>query len=109
MAALLVDRGRIAEAVRILSVTAAERVRIGLVPTKSDTAAATLLVTQAQRLIGDAEFESLRAEAAKTDVDKIVEYVSRARGKRGRPITGWQSLTPTERRAVSLVDRKSVG
>ena len=103
LAALLVDRGRIAEAVRILSVTAAERVRIGLVPTKSDTAAATLLVTQAQRLIGDAEFESLRAEAAKTDVDKIVEYVSRARGKRGRPITGWQSLTPTERRAVSLV------
>ncbi len=45
----------------------------------------------------------LAMEAAKIDLDEIVEYVSRARGKRGRPLGGWQSLTPTERRVVSLV------
>jgi predicted ATPase/DNA-binding CsgD family transcriptional regulator len=100
---VLVKRDRNAEAARILSATAAERARIGLVPGKVEAAATTLLIAQARHAIGNAEFEIISAKAAKADLAEIVEYVSRARGKRRRPLSGWQSLTPTERRAVSLV------
>ncbi|MGR3344082.1 MAG: helix-turn-helix transcriptional regulator, partial [Paracoccaceae bacterium] len=103
LAAMLVRRNRHAEAAQILSVTAAERARIGLVPGKVDVAANTSLVMQVRQAIGDAEFEKLCAKAVNTELAEIVEFVSRARGKRGRPLSGWQSLTPTERRAVSLV------
>ncbi|MGR3290085.1 MAG: helix-turn-helix transcriptional regulator, partial [Paracoccaceae bacterium] len=103
LAALLVNRDRIAEAARILLVTAAERARIGLVAGKVEADATTSLAAQVQQAIGDTEYEKLVAEAANTDLAEIVEYVSRARGKRGRPLSGWESLTPTERRAVSLV------
>jgi predicted ATPase/class 3 adenylate cyclase/DNA-binding CsgD family transcriptional regulator len=34
--------------------------------------------------------------------DEVIELVTRARGKRGRPVSGWDSLTPTEVRVVEL-------
>ena len=35
--------------------------------------------------------------------DAAVAYAQRARGERGRPSHGWESLTPTEGRVVELV------
>ena len=74
-----------------------------MVAGKVEAAAATSLAAQAQQEINRDEFEKLSSNSAKADLAEIVEYASRARGKRGRPLSGWQSLTPTERRAVSLV------
>ena len=36
-------------------------------------------------------------------IDEAVDYARRGRGQRGRPDTGWASLTPTERSVVELV------
>jgi DNA-binding CsgD family transcriptional regulator len=32
-----------------------------------------------------------------------VDYARRGRGERGRPLSGWESLTPTESRVAELV------
>jgi predicted ATPase/DNA-binding CsgD family transcriptional regulator len=37
------------------------------------------------------------------EVAEVVAYARRARGKRGRPSSGWDSLTPTEESVVRLV------
>ena len=63
----------------------------------------TALVAQLRQEIGAVEFDALETETAVAGLDEIVEYVSRMRGRRRRALTGWASLTPTERRAVSLV------
>ncbi|WP_157979827.1 helix-turn-helix transcriptional regulator [Kribbella monticola] len=39
---------------------------------------------------------------AELSLDEAVAYVRRTRGSRGRPSTGWASLTPTEREVVAL-------
>lgn len=42
-------------------------------------------------------------EGAAMSVEDVLSYVSRGRGGRGRPPTGWASLTPTEIQVVELV------
>ena len=42
-------------------------------------------------------------EGASLDLDAALDLVSRARGARGRPATGWASLTPTELEVAALV------
>jgi DNA-binding CsgD family transcriptional regulator len=103
LASTIAKRDRHAEAARILSVTETASNQMGLVRGGVDEKAYQALTAQLRRTIGDAEFEALRAEAAGAGLDEIIEYVARSRGKRKRPLSGWQSLTPTERRAVSLV------
>lgn len=44
-----------------------------------------------------AERPDAYAEGTRLDLDAAVELASRMRGERGRPTTGWESLTPTER------------
>lgn len=44
----------------------------------------------------------LGATLAGLTPDEAVAYVRRTRGARGRPSTGWPSLTPTERQVVAL-------
>jgi len=61
------------------------------------------LVAQLCQAIGPAEFKVLSTKTTDASLDEIIEYVSRMRGRRKRPLTGWQSLTPTERRAVRWV------
>jgi len=51
----------------------------------------------------DAEMASAAAaEGASLEVAAAVAYVRRARGERGRPTFGWESLTPTESQVVEL-------
>jgi len=42
------------------------------------------------------------ARLAELSLDEAVAYVRRTRGTRGRPTSGWASLTPTEREVVAL-------
>ena len=43
------------------------------------------------------------SEGAGLSVDEAVGYAHRCWGERGRPRSGWASLTPTEHRVVELV------
>ncbi|GLZ44269.1 hypothetical protein Acsp06_04540 [Actinomycetospora sp. NBRC 106375] len=55
--------------------------------------------------LDDADRERAREEGASLDLDGAVAYARRARGARGRPRSGWDSLTPTERDVVVLAAR----
>jgi predicted ATPase/class 3 adenylate cyclase/DNA-binding CsgD family transcriptional regulator len=48
-------------------------------------------------------FRSAWAEGAALSVDEAIAYARRGRGKRKRPTSGWDSLTPTELDVVRLV------
>ena len=47
-------------------------------------------------------FDRECASTASLSLDEALEWARRARGERGRPTTGWDSLTPTELRVVEL-------
>jgi DNA-binding CsgD family transcriptional regulator len=42
------------------------------------------------------------AEGRELDLDAAVDYAQRMRGERGRPVFGWDSLTPTEQKVTEL-------
>jgi DNA-binding NarL/FixJ family response regulator len=42
------------------------------------------------------------ADSTAPTLAEAIDYARRARGKRGRPATGWASLTPTEQSVVRL-------
>jgi DNA-binding CsgD family transcriptional regulator len=53
--------------------------------------------------LGDARFDELFADGEALSWDELVAYLQRGRGRRGRPTSGWASVTPTEGRVVELV------
>jgi predicted ATPase/DNA-binding CsgD family transcriptional regulator len=95
VAALAVDAGREAVAARLNG--AAERVRRELEAPPSTLS--RLLVTA---LPDEPEVAAARAEGARLDVGRAVAYAARSRGRRARPRSGWESLTPTEGEVVAL-------
>jgi DNA-binding CsgD family transcriptional regulator len=50
-----------------------------------------------------AAYEQAAAEGATLTLAEAAGLVRRTRGRRGRPATGWPSLTPTELEVVRLV------
>ena len=58
----------------------------------------------ARRAAGDAA-TGLLEEGRNLDLDQATAYATRNRGKRGRPTSGWASLTPAELGVVELVAR----
>ncbi|HET6914590.1 MAG TPA: LuxR C-terminal-related transcriptional regulator [Acidimicrobiales bacterium] len=48
------------------------------------------------------QFESTWAEGSRLSATDAAAYARRARGERRRPLSGWNSLTPTERQVVEL-------
>jgi predicted ATPase/class 3 adenylate cyclase/DNA-binding CsgD family transcriptional regulator len=91
-----------AEAARCLGAADAQRTSLGTVPAPSDTAAVAAAFDAVRAALGD-EADRHRTAGAGLTLDEAVEYVSRARGERKRPQSGWASLTPTEHRVVELV------
>jgi DNA-binding CsgD family transcriptional regulator len=53
--------------------------------------------------LGAERYEDLAAEDAHMSWDDTIDYVTRGRGERKRPASGWASLTPTELTVVKLV------
>jgi predicted ATPase/DNA-binding CsgD family transcriptional regulator len=89
--------------VRMLCAAGAARTNTGLprgvdLQRAYDSTAANL-----RRVLGATAFDRAAAEGARLTLDQAVEYARRARGRRGRPATGWSSLTPTELEVVRLV------
>jgi predicted ATPase/DNA-binding CsgD family transcriptional regulator len=56
---------------------------------------ATDVATARRRLTSEA-FTSAWAEGASLSVDEAVSFARRGRGRRSRPLVGWESLTPSE-------------
>jgi predicted ATPase/class 3 adenylate cyclase/DNA-binding CsgD family transcriptional regulator len=53
--------------------------------------------------LGESPFDAARAEGAALSIEETIGYARRGRGKRKRPSSGWESLTPTETDVVRLV------
>jgi DNA-binding NarL/FixJ family response regulator len=56
-------------------------------------------------VLGDSDFDAAWAEGAALSTEEAIAYAQRGRGKRKRPSTGWESLTPTELDVVQLVGK----
>jgi len=92
-----------AEALRCFAAAATERSRLGLLALPPDAEEVTLRCAEIRAEIGEDATDEYWAEGALLGLEEAVEYVSRARGERKRPNSGWASLTPTELRVVDLV------
>lgn len=53
--------------------------------------------------LGGEAFATAWAEVEVMSIDETIAYIQRGRGKRKRPTSGWESLTPTETDVVRLV------
>ena len=96
LAVLLAQRNRAGDAARLLGAVEAARAATGY----SFRLPYRALQIQAQR--GALDPADLAAGARLT-LAEAVALATGARGKRGRPSFGWESLTPTEARVVELV------
>jgi DNA-binding CsgD family transcriptional regulator len=103
LAALAVDSGNHREAARFSGAADAIRQRTGEVRFKIFDAAYEASVAALRDAMGEKDFESAWAEGAALSTDEAIAYAQRRHGQRKRPISGWASLTPTERDVVRLV------
>jgi predicted ATPase/DNA-binding CsgD family transcriptional regulator len=91
-----------ADDVRVLAACEAARESMGL-PRSADRQLIYLTtVARLRESLGDI-FPDAWSEGASLSLEQAEAYVRRARGTRGRPSTGWASLTPTEIEVVRLV------
>ena len=105
---ILVELGSAAgthrEAARLVGAADAIRQRQGgtvRFPIYEPAYAASL--AEIRNAMGDADFDTARAEGAALSLTEAIAYAQRGRGERKRPSTGWASLTPTELDVVRLV------
>nr|WP_231584550.1 LuxR family transcriptional regulator [Mycobacterium haemophilum] len=91
------------EATRLFGAASALRRRTGEVRFKTWNAAYEAAVAALRDAMGDEDFNSAWAEGAALPIKEAIVYAQRGRGKRKRPASGWESLTPAERNVVQLV------
>ena len=89
--------------VRVLHAAGSARAKTGLPRGTGQQRAYDSTAANLRRALGEPAFDRAAAEGARLTLDQGVEYARRARGRRGRPATGWPSLTPTELEVVRLV------
>jgi DNA-binding CsgD family transcriptional regulator len=88
--------------VRVLAASEGARESMGL-PRGVDREAAFASTVARLRVSLGAGFEEAWSSGAGLTLQDAVAYARRARGARGRPSTGWASLTPTELEVIRLV------
>jgi predicted ATPase/DNA-binding CsgD family transcriptional regulator len=103
LAALMATTGRAADAARCLAAADQARRALGCArrPVDLPTFDATLELLSSE--LGSAALDAEWAAGSRLSLDDVVAFVRRTRGHRGRPSTGWASLTPTELEVVRLV------
>ncbi|WP_172832306.1 helix-turn-helix transcriptional regulator [Nakamurella panacisegetis] len=89
--------------VRVLYAAGSARAKSGLPCGTDQQRAYDSTAADLRRALGEPAFARAAAEGARLTLDQGVEYARRARGRRGRPNTGWSSLTPTELQVVRLI------
>lgn len=103
LAILAADEQSWAEAARVRGATERIRTERGWRRWPLRAALVTSVDATIDAALGADEAAVFRNEGAALDLDAAIAYVRRARGARGRPATGWRSLTPTELEVVRLV------
>jgi len=91
------------EAARLLGAAHGVRQRIGAVRFRVFDTGYQASVAALRDAMGEQDFESAWAEGVALSTEEAIAYAQRGRGERKRPISGWASLTPTERDVVRLV------
>jgi predicted ATPase/DNA-binding CsgD family transcriptional regulator len=97
------DLGRPAEGARLLGAAESQREATGYsrsAPVRDELAPTFLAV---QTALGQDGFEQALSEGRGLTLGQAVAYACRGRGRHSRSVSGWDSLTRTERRVVSLV------
>ena len=101
LATVSAARGHADVALRLWGAVESRRIEFGYAASP-ETEHRQMCVAEARRAVGPGA-EGLWAEGGNLDLDQATSYAARLRGKRGRPSSGWQSLTPTELEIVRLV------
>jgi predicted ATPase/DNA-binding CsgD family transcriptional regulator len=94
--------GAATEIARLLGGTAAARRRLGLVPFPADRYRLAAAAGQLEGLLGKVRWAEEVERGGTQSLDDLVHRVLRMRGPRHRTLTGWDSLTPAERRVAEL-------
>lgn len=92
---------RYAEAARLIGSSDSARLRMGYPRPAVALAEHGALVDRLDAELDD--YETLHGEGADLSLDQAIAGVTRGRGPRDRPATGWGSLTPAELGVVRLV------
>jgi predicted ATPase/DNA-binding CsgD family transcriptional regulator len=103
IAGLEARAGNHAEAVRLLATSDAGRAEMGYPRPPVDLPEHEALVDSLRASLGQEAFEDLWREGGDRPLDDAVAMLTRGRGPRNRPQTGWASLTPTELDVARLV------
>jgi DNA-binding CsgD family transcriptional regulator len=104
LAAVGAARGHPDVALRLWAAAQAGRVRLGYCGGGYRAGSRETAIAHARRATGTAA-QMYWDEGTDLSLDQAAAYAARHRGKRGRPATGWASLTPTELEVVRLVGR----
>ena len=102
IAQILARKQKPEDAARVLAFVDRTRNDIRLVRGKSEETQHQSLVDELDQALGNTRHAELKSATANSDLEEIIGLISRMRGKRARPLMGWDSLTPTERRVVAL-------
>ena len=99
LGALAARTGRPLDAARTLAAADAGRTLLGYARRPADRPGYDEVLAG---LRSDPGFDAAWSEGRALTLDDAVAYIRRSRGTRGRPATGWASLTPTELDVVRL-------
>lgn len=98
IAALAVQAESFTEAARLLGACDHARQSMGYPQLATDVDTTSRI----EEALGDEAYGIAFNQGQLMTVPEATAYVQRARGSRGRPSSGWESLTPTERAVVRL-------
>ncbi|WP_297774334.1 LuxR C-terminal-related transcriptional regulator [Mycobacterium sp.] len=90
-------------AARLLGAADGMRQRRGEMRFKAFDKAYDASVAQTREALGQEAFDTAWSDGNTLTTDEAIGYAQRGRGVRGRPASGWESLTPTERGVIRLV------
>ena len=60
-------------------------------------------IERAREALGHDDFDRGLADGSAMDWTEAIAYAQRTRGKRGRPNSGWEAITPTEHKVIDAV------
>jgi predicted ATPase/class 3 adenylate cyclase/DNA-binding CsgD family transcriptional regulator len=103
LATLAVEQQSPAEAARLFGAAGALRNSIGLARPPIAQPSYDEAIERIRDDLTTDELDAAWSQGEALSMEDALEYVTRARGERKRPTSGWNSLTPTELRVVALV------
>ncbi len=102
IAEVLIAKEKPEDAARVMAFVDQSREELVLVRGEVEERQSKRRLEALDEALGSADHLDVRQRAAGADLEEIISLISRMRGKRARPLMGWESLTPTEQRVVAL-------